>query len=376
MAMATIPQAVNRVAVQRTQPVVVAGLGRAVPPRRMTQQESLEYILANFKIREGTKTLYKKVLGNAAIETRHFCLEPVDEILETDHERINARFERWAVKLSAESLQEALAEAQCTPRQIDFLATTTCTGYLCPGLSSYTVEACGLNPNTQLVDLAGMGCGAAIPALHQAANFVRINPGTTAAVVSTEICSAAMYSGDAPDLVISNAIFGDGSAAVLLRSPSQEVSGAEAAGTRWPLIQGFASILIPEWRDTLRFRTDGGHLRNVLGREVPERAAQALDPLVGRLLEEHGLERGQISHWLLHAGGVTVLDAIRDTLRIPEEQLTPSRQILKRYGNMSSPTVLFVLHEALASRRPKPEEWGVLASFGAGFSAHAALLKF
>ncbi|MEK7476282.1 MAG: 3-oxoacyl-[acyl-carrier-protein] synthase III C-terminal domain-containing protein [Candidatus Coatesbacteria bacterium] len=346
----------------------MAGLGTAVPPLRISQADSLAFILANFRIREGTKSLYRRVMSHPGVAFRHVALAEPAEIMETDLDRIHARFQRWAVTLGAEALTRALAAAGKTPEELGFLATTTCTGTLCPGLSSYLAESCGLARGLAAVDLVGMGCGAALPALRQADSWVRTHPQGTAAVVAAEICTAAMFDGDSADLVISNSIFGDGAAAAVV--------GAPAAGRVSPRLVDFASATYPEWRESLRFRTEGGRLRNVLARDVPARAGEAVPALVRELLGRHSLAPDGVGHWLLHPGGANVLDAARDGLGVPEERLAASRRILRDYGNMSSPSCLFVLQEEIATSPPRAGELGVLAAFGAGFSVHAALVRF
>ncbi|MGQ0645525.1 MAG: type III polyketide synthase, partial [Elusimicrobiota bacterium] len=290
--------------------------------------------------------------------------------LEPAPDRVNARFEKWGAALSARALAGALDGAGLAAEGLDFLAAATCTGYLCPGLSAYAAEAAGLRPDARLADLAGMGCGAALPALEQAYNFLQAHPDSSAAAVCTEICSAAVFSDDAADLVVSNALFADGSAAAVLKAaPPGEKGGG-------PVLRGFASLTVPAWRDTLRFRTEGGRLRNVLGREVPAQAAQALESVSADLLGRFGLARADVGRWILHPGGRKVLDAAQERLGLPPEALLSSRRVLERCGNMSSPSVLFVLKEEMESRPPRRGEWGLMASFGAGFSAHAALLEF
>ncbi|MBI4395663.1 MAG: type III polyketide synthase [Elusimicrobia bacterium] len=363
-------------------PVEVLSVGTAVPPLRLTQKESLDYILTHFPIRAGTKALYKRVFQNESVETRHFALKTPDEVLEASHDQISARFEKWAVALSTDSLQAALKEAGLSPRDVDFLAVATCTGYLCPGLSAYVVESAGLRHDVRSADIVGMGCGAALPALEQAFNHVAANPGATAAVICTEICSAAMFSDDAPDLVISNALFADGSAAAILRSaPSVPGNGRE--GRLSLTLQRFSSLVYPEWRETLRFRTVGGRLRNVLGRDVPLQAAQAVEALRDLMLRKHDLAPEEVRHWILHPGGEKIMRAVQDALHISPVDLAASRNVLRQYGNMSSPTVLFVLKDHLGRlqdrgmehlRDAKPR-WGVMASFGAGFSVHGALFQ-
>jgi alkylresorcinol/alkylpyrone synthase len=308
------------------------------------------------------------VFKNKSIESRRFGLKNLQTVLEKDHDAINARFQESATELSAQSLNAALTKAQLNPRDIDCLFTTTCTGYLCPGLSSYIIEACHLNPNVQYADLTGMGCAAAVPALHHAANFVRANPGTRAAVVSTEICSAAMFTGDEPDLIVSNGIFADGSATMILSSVESDL----ALGT----LVDFASVVQPAHRDEIRFTSKNGYLRNVLSKNVPEMTATALEKLTSRLLKKNNVSKADVAHWLLHSGGEKILKSIATASGLHNGQLDSSRAILRERGNMSSPTVFYVLEHRLKTSPPKKGEWGIIASFGAGFSTHAALVRF
>jgi predicted naringenin-chalcone synthase len=353
-------------------PVSVLAVGTALPPLRWSQSDALDWGLRHVSLTPATRQLYERVLGDGSIAQRHFAVDDLSEILETGHDAILARFERWASELSAASLGRALAASGVDAASIDFLAATTCTGYLCPGLTSYVAERAGLRPDVRRADLVGMGCGAALPALEQASHFLAAHPGGTAAVVCTEICSAAFLLGDAPDLVVSNAIFGDGSAAAVLRR-------AGNGGTRdapRPRFLGFRSLVLPEWREALRFRTEDGHLRNVLSRDVPARAGAACRRLITELLDGHGTSQSHVAHWVMHAGGRLVLDAIERALELPATALDAARAVLHDAGNLSSPTVLFVLDEEQRRRPPREGDLGIVSAFGAGFSAHAALVEY
>ncbi len=352
----------------------ILAIGTALPPARYTQAETLAWGTDHLNLTPGTWDLYRRFFSEPSIEARHLAVDSLGELLETDHDAILARYERWAAQLSAESLARALAAAGLEPREVDFLASTTCTGYLCPGLTSYVMERAGLRPDVRRLDVSGMGCGAALPALEQACDFLAAHPDGTAAVVSTEICSAAVLFGEAPDLAVSNAIFGDGSAAAILRRTDRATGGAPGAPR--PTLLGFRSLTLPEWREALRFRTEGGHLRNVLSRDVPVRAGRACRRLVTELLDEHGVEADAVAHWVMHAGGRLVLDAIERALELPAGALDASRAVLRRAGNLSSPTVLFVLDEEQRLRPPSRGDLGVVSAFGAGFAAHAALVEY
>ncbi len=372
-----------------TKTVRLVSVGTSLPPMRLTQAESLQFALDHFDVKDSTKALYRRVFRNPSVQSRHFALDRLEDVLETDRDKINARFERWSARLGAEALEQALRNARVDPADLDFLAVTTCTGYICPGISSHLAERTGLRPDLRAVDIVGMGCGAAIPALEQAHNFLSAHHGGTAAapsdkpgrplaaaVVSVEICSAAMYSDDAADLVISNALFGDGAAAVVLQADGKESRDPGNHRAPRPALRGFASLTLPAWRESLRFKTQDGYLRNVLGKDVPRQAAEALEKLSFDILTRHGLAKEDVGHWIFHAGGEKILDEIETRLTLPTEALQSSRAVLRDFGNLSSPTVLFVLAEEMRRKPPSQRRWGMIASFGAGFSAHAALIEF
>jgi alkylresorcinol/alkylpyrone synthase len=184
-----------------------------------------------------------------------------------------------------------------------------------------------------------------------------------------EICTATLFMGPEPDLVVSNCIFGDGAAASVLRAPDSD-------GPRELRVVDFQSGLFPRYREDLRYRTVDGRLRNTLSRRVPVLGARTVAEVAGKLLERHGLAIGDIARWAVHAGGSRVLDQVQKQLGLPDGTLRFSRDILRQYGNMSSPTALFALQNILQEDRPEPGERGLVLSFGAGFTAFAALVEF
>lgn len=353
--------------------ICVDGIGTALPPFKISQKDVLQFVLSHFPIKDETKTLYKRILRNNSIETRHFAFESPYAVLTTDHDLVNERFRQAAVNLSTESLSLALDDAETAFQHLDFLAVTTCTGYLCPGLSSYLIESVPLRNDIQVSDLVGMGCAAAVPGVTQAVNFLKSHPGSVAAVVCVEICSAAFFMGDEPDVVISNCLFADGASSIILKNGSRFSTNGHSHS---PVIIDTASVIEPKLRETLRFKSVGGRLRNVLDKEVPNHAAGLFRDILEKLLQKHGLRQDDIRHWIVHAGGEKVLATAQTALGLAPEALQSARNVLRRCGNLSSASLFFVLEEEQKINPGRPGEWGVMASFGAGFSAYAALVRY
>ena len=342
---------------------VILGIETAVPSLSITQKEAYACAAQKQGIKSSTLKWYERFMGDRGIETRHFALDRVEEVLEESRDASHERFRKGATQIGAEALRKILERSGVKPESLDGLVVTTCTGYLCQGLTSYISEVLGLRADLFAMDLAGLGCGAALPALRAADQYLSTHPESYVAVVSVEICSAAIYWDDTIDLILSNSIFGDGAAACLLTN---------VAGRRGFSLASFSSVLWPQYREDLRFKTQDGRLRNVISRNVPAVAARAVQSLMADLMS-----RSPVGKWraAVHPGGRLILDEIEKNVTALEGKLERSRSVLRRYGNMSSPSVLFVLKDILELDRPGAEEAILLFAFGAGFSAYGALLR-
>jgi predicted naringenin-chalcone synthase len=348
----------------------VIGLGTAVPNRRYTQAECWEAFQnapVFGRLERRSQTLLRKVLlGDNGIATRHFALNPIGDTFDLTPDMLHTRFAQHAPALAEEAARKALRDAGVPVEAVDAVIASTCTGYLCPGLTSYVSEQLGLRRNALALDLVGQGCGAALPNLRTAEALIAARRSARVLSVCTEVCSAASYIDDDPGVLISACLFGDGAAAAVLSgepSPQQR-------HVRWHTAETTFSA---EDRDSLRFERRDGKLRNLLAREVPTRAAEHAEAVLTETLARAELSRDQITGWILHGGGRDVLDALRDRLGLREEQVWCSRDVLRDYGNLSSPSVLFALQRALVANQPGG--WWWLSSFGAGFSCHGALLR-
>ncbi|MGA3007525.1 MAG: stilbene synthase [Opitutaceae bacterium] len=333
-------------------------LATANPPAKFTQQQCWDIARTSPAVQrldERAQFILHKVLtGDNGIATRHFAIDGLDRIFDLNADQLNAAFRAEAPKLALAALRPALEQARMRTADIDALLICTCTGYLCPGLTSYVAEELGLRTDVWLQDLVGLGCGAAIPMLRAASHVLAARPEATVACVAVEVCSAAFYVDNDPGVLISACLFGDGAAASVWRA---------SPGPETPRCSGFDTLHWPAERDRLRFETRGGKLRNLLHRSVPEIAARAVNQLWG----QRG--PGPVKKILAHAGGRDVLAALETDG--PGYPLVESARVLREFGNMSSPSVLFALADALRGGPPGPDGDFWLVSFGAGFSAHS-----
>ena len=342
-------------------PMFLHALATAVPPAIFTQPECWEIVQRSpvkQRLTRRTQLILRTILkGDSGVKTRHFAVPEIGNVFDLTSDQLNAAFRTAAPHLAGRALTAALAQAGVTAGEIDALLVCTCTGYLCPGVSSYVAGQLGLRTDVFLQDLVGLGCGAAIPTLRAAQAVLAAKPDAVVACVAVEVCSAAFYLDDDPGVIISACLFSDGAAASIWKS----TPGPEG----WRC-HGFDTLHLPADRDRLRFEQRDGKLRNLLDPAVPALAAGAVTRLLDTAKSQP--DTRPIRRIIAHPGGRDVLNALEAAL--PEYPLDASRRVLRDCGNMSSPSVLFALAEALRDGGPDEDGDWWLVSFGAGFSAH------
>lgn len=346
-----------------------SGIGTATPPRRYTKAECWNAFRESdwfVRLDRRSHAIAEAVLlRDNGISARCLALDSLAEVFAIDPDTLQRRFATHAPALATEAAVSAMRDAGVGARDIDAIVISTCTGYLCPGLTSYLAERLGLNANVQAFDLVGQGCVAALPNLRLADALIGDGAGQHVLSVCVEVSSAAMYLDNDPGVLVSACLFGDGAGAALLSArPTQNKRRIE-----W---RSGSSVLDPSQRDALRFEQRGGMLRNILTRPVPALAAENARIVLEAELARAELDIPDIATWIMHAGGRDVLQALRERIGLSVDDLRYSAKVLDEYGNMSSAFVYFVLKSALEDNAP--QGWWWMSAFGAGFSCHGALL--
>jgi predicted naringenin-chalcone synthase len=245
-------------------------------------------------------------------------------------------------------------------RRITHVIVTTCTGLSAPGLDLELVERCGLNPSVERTVVGFMGCYAGINALKLSRHIVRSEPSARVLLLSLELCTLHLQETDDLEQVLSFLVFGDGAAASLVT--------AEPTGIA---LDRFHAVLVPETTNLITW-----HIRELgfdmfLSGQVPAAVGHGLKLVSDEILE--GRKPEDIDLWAVHPGGRSVLDAVEGALALGQGALSTSRDVLDRFGNMSSATVMFVLKEMLEPYHPKGQ--GCAMAFGPGLTAETMLFR-
>jgi alkylresorcinol/alkylpyrone synthase len=343
----------------------IASVAVATPPFTIDQMECERLVQKHYQGRLSSRSLslIRTLFSHPSIRRRSFALDNIECLVDEDLDARVARFTHWSLELSAKAINQALAQAGLDVGDVSGLVVNTCTGYICPGISTYLIEKLGLSRSVGVYDLVGSGCGGAIPNLEIAQSLLACNGNGAVVSVSVEICTATFQMENDLSLLLSNTLFGDGAAAAVLWT---RPAGYELVAS--------ARRYVPEQRDTIRYVHKHGQLYNQLSLKLPDLVGKTAALVVTDVLESRQLKPGDVRHWALHSGGEKIINAVRDELGLSEEQVRATRTVLAEHGNMSSPTVWFVLRE-IEKRGIAPGEWCIMVAFGAGLSAHAFLLR-
>ncbi len=278
-------------------------------------------------------------------------------------------YRETAYALGDEALRSALHDERLprTAHDITDLYVVSCTGYAAPGLDALLARDLGMSRSVRRVSIGHMGCYGALVGLRQCLATLRAYPESTAALLCVELSSLHMRRTDDPETMVQMALFGDAAAALVIGN-DEAATGPEVVDTF--CVADFASAAQMSWTIS-----DEGFVMGLSSR-VPVTLRRNIGGAVEGLLTPHGLRVSDITHWIVHPGGPSILTVIQRQLELRDEQMALSWQILRDRGNCSSTTVLLILEALLRSGKPRRGEWGVMMAFGPGLTLETCLLRF
>ena len=359
----------------------IIGVGTAVPDGQVTQEDAARLAVAasgeHFNWAATLPTLY----GHTQIRTRHSVLissssngRPATQSFfpmaknagdrgPTTAARIE-RYEANAANLAARAVEAAIENASCSAQDISHLVTVSCSGFSAPGVDILLIERLGLPRDVSRTHVGFMGCHGALNGLRVASALSAARPGSKVLVSCVEICSIHhQYTTDFQQIV-ANALFSDGAAAVV---------GARAVSEErpWQIVDQ-RSYVLPDTEDLMSWRIGDHGFQMTLSMQVPTIIRDNLRPWLGSWLREHELEVADIRGWAIHPGGPMILSACEEALQLGPAQVWASHEVLAEFGNMSSPTVLFILQRLRSAGESLP---CVMLAFGPGLVIEAALIR-
>ena len=356
-------------------PAILA-LATGVPAMRYSQGEIFDYLQPLFERTRHARAIF----NHAGVAYRHMV---VDRAFYCQEQRTGARNECYlaqALPLGEATIRRCLDAAGAAPDAIDDFFVVSCTGFDIPGLDLHLAGRLGMRPDLRRTCVLGMGCYAAFPALLRAREAVAGRPGRVglALVVALELCSLHMQMDDSIENMIVSALFADGAAAALIGEAPANGRAAQQgpASIAGPRLLDAATHCDYRTLDHMAFHVTDHGFRMRLSAYVPDVLAANVGDFIDGLLSRNNLCRGQVRFWGVHPGGSKILDYIQSRLGLTDAQVDFSRAVLRDYGNMSSPTILFVLDEIQRRGAPAPGDYGVLMAFGPGLTMESALVQW
>ncbi|GAB3076046.1 MULTISPECIES: type III polyketide synthase [unclassified Phycicoccus] len=339
-----------------------------LPEHRYPQSEVTEVFAEVLAPHKPNLPLLQRVHGNAGVEFRHLAL-PLERYPELkDFGASNDEFIRVAVDLGSEAVEEALAAAGLTVRDVDLVVSATITGLAVPSVEARIAARIGLRADVKRVPLVGLGCVAGAAGVARVHDYLLGHPGEVAVLVSTELCSLTVQRDDTSMAnLVASGLFGDGAAAVVM-------VGADHGSASGPRVLATRSRMYADTERAMGWDVGASGLRIVLGVEVPDLVRENLREDVDGFLADQGLTRADIGWWVAHPGGPKVLEAMQEALEVDRDALGMTWDSLARIGNLSSASVLHVLADTLRDRPPAPGTHGLLLAMGPGFCLEMVLL--
>jgi predicted naringenin-chalcone synthase len=364
-------------------PLILAGLGTSVPPHRASQEAAAEFARFYFPgVREQLRLL-PALYRRAGVHTRHSVLLENSEGPITERQSFYTeatadahrgpstgarmrQYEAQAQPLALQAEAAALADSGLSPREITHLITVSCSGFSAPGVDIGLIQNLPLRPTVARTHVGFMGCHGALNGLRVAQAFAA-QPDARVLLCAVELCTLHLHYSQDADKIVANSLFADGAAAFVLHASRGEDRPVAAT---WQVLAS-GSMVIPDSTEAMSWRIGDHGFEMTLSPRVPELIHQYLPGWLEDWLGQSGLSLSDVQSWAVHPGGPRILSAVEESLALPPAALQTSREVLAEFGNMSSPTVLFIIDRLRRAEQRRP---CVVLGFGPGLVVEAALL--
>ncbi|MDR3610146.1 MAG: type III polyketide synthase [Ignavibacteriaceae bacterium] len=354
-------------------------ISTASPPFKVSQKRVSEELKVRMGGRPAIGRMIESVSNNSGIDSRYFVIPDGEEnaaskfftdknsYLRPDTKTRMIVYEFWSKNLSIEAVEKLLNSNNIDPADIERLITISCTGFYAPGIDYFLINNFNIPADVKRTHIGFMGCAASLIGFSSSLEALNtLGKNKNILMVSTEICSIHFQTEPTKDNILANLIFADGSAAALISKETHK-PGFQITETASYLFNGSAEYM--------GWEIGNFGFEMILSQALPKIILEKAMPQLKLILQRFGVKTGDIKYWALHPGGRAILDSIQKGLELTDEEMIPSRTVLKNYGNMSSASILFVIKEIMTGNNIVKGEYCCAVAFGPGLTMEVALLK-
>lgn len=349
----------------------IISAGTADAPFKLPQDEVKKFIYNLFSNSSIDIDRMIGVFDNSSVSERHFSapMEWFGE--EHSFAEKNKIYADTALKLSSQAIEDCLWKADVDVSRIDHVFFVSSTGLATPTIDALLFNKMKFNRHVKRTPIWGLGCAGGAAGLSRAMDYTKAYPESTALLISIELCSLTFIKDDvSKSNIVASSLFSDGAAAVLVAG--DEVNIGKGKGIR---LLNSLSTIYDNSLDVMGWDIAEEGLRVIFSKDIPTIVRDCVKPNIMELLYINNLTLNDLKHFVTHPGGLKVLDAYEQSLGLTNGKLNLSRKVLNLHGNMSSPSVIYVLNEFLLQNSYKPDEYGLISSLGPGFSSELILFR-
>lgn len=355
----------------------ILSVATARPEHVLPQSEAREFCRALFSGAHADIERLLPVFESAQIDERRISVPPEWLYAEHTFAEKNARYVEVALDLAETATRSALARAGVAPREVAHILFASTTGLATPSLDARLMNRVDFSPHTRRTPVWGLGCAGGASGLARAAEFSAAAGGAPVLAIALELCSLTFQKDDlSKSNLVATSLFGDGAAAAVVAAENGRGGARGDRREPGPEIVAARSTLFPDSLDVMGWEVNDGGLKVIFSRDIPSIVRESVRPNAESFLTEQGLSLGDVRHFVAHPGGTKVMAAYEEAFELSDDALRHAREVLRTSGNMSSPTVLFVLERFLDDDSVRAGDWGLLTALGPGFTSELVLLRW
>jgi predicted naringenin-chalcone synthase len=358
-------------------------ISTASPPYKVLQEKAASELKKRMDVRPAVSRLIDATSIHSGIDSRFIVVpDAEDNVIQKFYSnngsyikpgtqvRMN-EYEKWSKRLSKEAVAKLIEDNNFDPAKIERLITISCTGFFAPGLDYYLIEEFKIPQSVKRTNIGFMGCAASITGFNSAFEALNSVNGKelNTLLVSVELCSLHLQTEPTRDNILANMIFADGCAAALFSNSSHF-----STKNKFKIV-GIETFLFNNSAEYMGWKIGDFGFEMILSQELPKIILESACPELSKIIFSKDINKNEIKYWALHPGGRAILDSLQNGLGLTDEQMFPSRNVLKNFGNMSSASILFVLKEILKTSDLKKDEYCCAVAFGPGLTMETALLQ-